>query len=378
MEIAMLGWELPPNLSGGMGRHCFELSKQLILKNCLIHFFIPKFNFSFKNNIKNFIIHKIDVENKKNLDYLGQINVVKEYNEKILSYFEKNFEKNKIDIVHCHDWITVEVGIKIKEKYGIPMIFTIHSTEADRICKYIEDSEIIKIEKKGIKEADAVITVSNYMKEQLVEKFGGDPEKIFVIYNGINPERFRIQKQRNNNEKIVLSVGRLTEQKGCEYLLLAARKVLEKRKDVKFVIVGKGYLRKSLEKFSELLGIKEKVEFVGFVPDEELPKFYANSDVFVFPTVREPFGIVALEALSAGKPSIISRTAGVAEILKNNENCVLVDVKNSNEIANAIIRILEDEKFAGKLSLNAIKFSREMTWDRIADQVLNVYKNFVK
>ncbi|MDI6903148.1 MAG: glycosyltransferase family 4 protein [Methanocellales archaeon] len=373
MRVVMLGWEFPPFRSGGLGVHCYELTHHLVNKGVSIDFYMPKTG------------HKIRSE--------GSVNIIEIGAEPSLSPYSRGNPKNKVydldffdavdrynarcveivkgdcDLVHCHDWITIRAGIQLKKLTGKSLIFTVHSTEYDRTGNINPLGWIVDIEKEGIKKADRIITVSKRMKGRLIELYGADPDKIKVIYNGVNLARFMGKKRAG--EKIVLFLGRLTTQKGPEFFIRAAERVLEKEPDAKFIVCGTGDLLPRLIKLTIDLGLMDKVTFTGFVSDEEVAKLYSISDVYVMPSVSEPFGITVLEAMSSGTPTIISKESGVSEALAH---CLKVDFWDVNELANKIIALLRYRPLNHHLSENGIDEAREFTWETTADKTFALYK----
>jgi len=378
----MLGWEFPPAKTGGLGTHCYELVKNLSSKGVSVILLIPKRSQNIKRNIPNVEIEEI-----------GSVPIMP-YNstrESTLT-FEKGYGWNffkeveifnkkcveaalrkKFDIIHCHDWITMRAGMEIKRRTGKPLIVTIHSTEYDRTANIYPLNEIIEIEKRGIQEADLVITVSKHMKQQLIEKYGADERKIRVIYNGIDISKYfgLTEKERKN---IVLFLGRLTDQKGPWFFLHTAKKVLEKKKNVLFVIAGQGEKLPELIKQSVELGIADHVLFTGYLTEEEVNYAYAKSDVYVMPSVAEPYGITALEAIASGTPVIISKNAGVAEEIKH---CFKVDFWDTNEMANKILGILNYPVLGECMRKNGYSEIKRFGWERTADQTIEAYRSLL-
>jgi len=377
----MIGWEFPPAKTGGLGTHCYELVKNLGSKCVNVILLIPKRTQNTKYNISN--VEIIEVGSVPIMPY----NTTKESTVTFEKGYGWNFFKeveifNKkcvetalrmgpnFDIIHCHDWITINAGIEIKKRTGKPLVFTVHSTEYDRTANIYPLESIIEIEKKGIQEADLVITVSKNMKKQLIEKYGADEKKIKVIYNGIDVSRYfsLTNKERKN---IVLFLGRLTNQKGPWFFLHTAKKVLEKKKDVIFVVAGHGDKLAELIKLSIDLGIGDRVLFTGYLTEEEINYAYAMADVYVMPSVAEPYGITALEAIASGTPVIISKNAGVAEEIKH---CFKVDFWDTHEMADKIIAILNYPVLKECMRRNSYNEVKNLSWERTAAQTIEAYR----
>lgn len=379
MRVAMLGWEMPPKISGGLSRHCYYLAKEMNEQGNEIYFFLPSKNAPEESVVDGIKLVKIDyVENRKNYDEEVD-SIVHSYTESLL----KKIPKKKFDLIHAHDWMNVSSAIEIRKKLNIPFIYTMHSSEVDRSGGVvIKGSRVLQIERSGLTESDAVITVSRHMRDSLVElfKLGSLGKRINVIYNGINlpSSKHRKPPAVKLGKGAVLFVGRLTEQKGVECLLLAAKKIIEKLPDENFYVVGKGHLKESLEKFAYLLGIEKNVTFFGFVPDENLGDYYDACKLVVVPSLYEPFGVVPLEAMSHKKPLIVSRDAGVSELLKNNVNAVLIDPKNTKQLTQAIIKVLKDGRLASRIAKNGYRLTKGFSWANIAKKTCGLYKKTVK
>ena len=367
MKVAMIGWEYPPFKVGGLGTHCYGLTRALADIGVNVDFYMPK-------------LHSGKIKGKKNLRIIevgeGSILPYDRPTEQPLTgenFFDSVYEYNRLcsekvngdyDLVHCHDWLTVDAGIAVKKKLGIPMILTVHSTEYDRSGGIYPNEWFINIEKRGMENADKIIAVSNFTKRTIVEKYGIPEEKIRVIHNAVNPVG-----AGNNKRKIILFLGRLTIQKGAEFFLRAAKKVLEKE-DCTFVVAGYGEMLPKLIDLSINLGIANRVMFTGPITDEEVKHIYRISSIYVLPSVSEPFGITALEAVTAGTPVILSKTSGVSEVLRH---CLLVDFWDVDEMANKIVALLRYKPLHKMLTENAEKEVRLFTWDRTARKTLDVY-----
>ena len=392
-RILMLGWEFPPFKSGGLGTYLFGFTKELNKLGAEIVFIMPytgkkmKYDFiniiqadgmdvvSIPSNIKPYAIPGEWTAGRK-----GQAKSVYGWGffEEVAYYNIRAVQIGSLvncDVIHCHDWMTMPAGIALKRILGKPLIVTIHSTEYDRTGNIFPNTKIMAIERAGLLEADMVITVSNYEKKQLVERYGIPSEKIRVVYNAIDPERYRrMNVEKYIKDKIVLFVGRLTIQKGCEYFLEAAKKVLEKMPNTRFVVVGSGDQMHSLIQKSIALGIADRTHFVGFDPD--VTKYYSIADVFVMPSVSEPFGLTPLEALACEVPVIISKQSGVSEVLRN---CLKVDFWDTNELANKIIALLNYKPLHDELRENSKReITRFRTWHDVAKECMQVYKAVVR
>jgi glycogen synthase len=366
MKIAMIGWEYPPFKVGGLGTHCYGLTHGLADKDVHIDFYMPKLRQKVKSDNKN--INIIEVGEAEVYPYdrpddkeLGGkfFDAVYRYNDLLVARV-----KGKYDLVHCHDWLTMKAAVQIKEKLGIPLVLTVHSTEYDRSGWIYPNQWFIDIEKEGMQKADRIIAVSEFTKRVIVEKYGINPDKVTVVHNAVYP----IGEGEKRN--LVLFLGRLTIQKGPEFFLKAARKVLD-YEDARFVIAGQGDMLPKLIEQAVHMGISHKVIFTGKLTEEEVAHIYKISSIYVMPSVSEPFGITALEAISAGTPTIVSKSAGVSEVLNH---CFKVDFWDTDEMANKIIALLRYESLHDAMRQSSKREVQLFTWDRVAERTLEVYR----
>jgi glycogen synthase len=414
MRIAMLGWEFPPFISGGLGVHCFELTKALGEKGNQIDFYMPKSSPMPKSPHPNVQIIPVDYSSfEGEIDFAdaefgpyfkflklrenGKIDAEglsseEEKESYGLNFFEAVgrynflvaklvFIKNKrrhYDLIHCHDWITAKAGIDASKRINRPLVFTVHSTEYDRTANLSPFDWIVAIEKEALQKASHVITVSNMTKSQLVSRFVIPESKITVVYNGIDLSKYKAfvkKEQFGITDKVVLFHGRLSIQKGPDYFLKAAQKVLQKEKNVRFIISGKGDLLPQLVNEAISLGIIDKVMFTGYIEDKKLPYLYAIADCYVLPSVSEPFGLTVLEAMANGVPAIVSKSTGVSEIINH---CLRVDFWDVNEMASKIMAVLRYADLKEMLANGAREEAKHFSWQKAANETLNVYSKFSK
>ena len=376
MKIAMIGWEYPPFKAGGLATHCYGLTRSLADKNVSIDFYMPKTKQSAGNDKSNLNIIEVgeteifpyDRPDSKEIG--GNFyDAVYDYNNLVVSKVEENIKKyGKYDAIHCHDWLTMKAGISLKEKWGIPLVLTIHSTEYDRSGWLYPNQWFIDIEREGMLKADTIIAVSNFTKKVIVEKYCINPDKIIVVHNAVYPI------SEGNKKEIVLFLGRLTIQKGAEFFLKAAQKVKDFEPDAKFVVAGTGDMLPRLIDQAIDLGISDRTIFTGRLTEEEVKHIYAISSVYVMPSVSEPFGITALEAISAGTPTIASKTAGFSEAFKN---CLRVDFWDTDEMANKIVSLLRYDPLHKTLANEGKREIELFTWDRVADKTIDVYRGVI-
>jgi glycogen synthase len=375
----MIGWEFPPAKTGGLGTHCYELVKNLESKSVSVIFLVPKRTVPVTRDIPNVDIVEVG---SVSLDPYGSSRESTMFFDKgygwnlfreVAAYNKKCVDiamKKSFDVIHCHDWMTVNAGIEIKKRTGKPLIFTMHSTEYDRTANMGPMNEIIDIERVGMQQASIVITNSKQMKQQLIERYGIDGGKIVVIYNGINASNYS-GLTRKEGRNMVLFLGRLTVQKGPTFFLKAAKEVLEKKDNVTFVIAGQGEKLPELVNLSLDLKIADHVLFTGYLKEEEINYAYSMADVYVMPSVAEPYGITALEAAASGTPVIVSKSAGVAEELNH---CFKVDFWDTHEMANMIIGILNYNVLGECMRKNSYSEIKNFGWERTTDQTIDVYR----
>lgn len=373
MRIAMIGWEYPPFKAGGLATHCYGLTRGLADKGVVVDFFMPKTKRSVgsdKINLRIIEVGETDVfpYDRPDVKEIGGnfFDAVYFYNNLVVSRVDDRIrKKGRYDAIHCHDWLTMKAGIVLKERWGIPLILTIHSTEYDRSGWIYPNQWFIDIEREGMQKADRIIAVSHYTKRIIVEKYGIDPDKIVVVYNAVYP----IPEGRKR--EIVLFLGRLTIQKGAEFFLKAAQKVKDFEPDARFIVAGTGDMLPRLIGQAIDMGISDRVVFTGRLTDEEVRHIYGISSVYVMPSVSEPFGISALEAISAGTPTIVSKTAGVTEAFNN---CLRVDFWDSDEMANKIVSLLRYDPLRRTLAREGRSEVELFTWDRVAGRTVDVYR----
>ncbi len=401
-KILMFGWEFPPFNSGGLGTACFGLTKALAKREMDIIFVLPKnLGDSSSVNFLKFVfpedsyITKAYNFNSTLTPYMGEEN----YKSSVFGFgkdfggiyggniFEEVFryadfgkfiaKKEKFDIIHAHDWLSFGAGINAKKVSGKPLVAHVHATEFDRGGGVGINKTVYQIEKKGMEEADKVIAVSNFTKNIIVTHYGINADKVEVVHNGvefIHKEGIEknMHKLKEAGKKIVLFVGRLTLQKGPDYFIQSAKKVCERMDDVYFIISGSGEMEYSLIREVARLGISDKVFFTGFLRGDDLRRVYKISDLFVMPSVSEPFGITPLESLVNGTPVLISNQSGVAEVLSH---ALKVDFWDIDEMANKIISVLKYDSLGNCLGAYGKGEVKNITWDLAAEKCIRLYNS---
>ncbi|MCD6367569.1 MAG: glycosyltransferase family 4 protein [Candidatus Aenigmarchaeota archaeon] len=377
MRVLMLGWEFPPKHIGGLGIASYELSKALSKKGVEIFFVLPGDPGKDYNFLK-IISTYVEAVNSPLTPYAGTsmslnfFNLPREVDNFALGVekIAKRLIDEGIDLIHAHDWMTFKAGLLAREVLHVPLILHVHSTEIDRSGGN-PNPYVYNIEKEGMEKADLVIAVSNFTKKRIVEYYGIPEEKIKVLYNAIEvPKKVKRKKFRS---KVVLYLGRFTLQKGPDYFLKAAKKIIQKDPDVTFLMVGEGEMLGEMIEKACRLGITDKVFFTGRVPD--VNEFYSIADVYVMPSVSEPFGLTALEALSNKVPVIISKQSGVSEVLSH---CLKVDFWDVDDIANKILSVLKYSPLKKMLEENGFTEVKNFSWDKQADKCIEYYKEVIK
>ncbi len=433
MNILMFGWEFPPNISGGLGTACYGIVKGLSSFNDLnITFVIPKaFGNEQTANARINIVSanevsisseisseqkEISKESKSNAVMFIEVSsklqpylTPESYDEKYHSastnikqsesqnrYFKFEFsgkygpnlfdeinnyaivaktiaQQKQFEIIHVHDWLTFPAGIAAKHISGKPLVAHVHSTDFDRSGGSVNPA-IYEIEKHGFEEADSIITVSDRIKYRLTEQYHIPSRKITTVYNAIDPKfdgEF-VTNTEKNKEKIVTFLGRITNQKGPEYFVNVARMVINRMKNVHFVMAGNGELRNQMIDLCARYGISGRFHFAGFLNGNEVSRMLRQSDLFIMPSVSEPFGIVPLEAMQENVPVIISRQSGVSELIRN---VIKTDFWDVHAMADAVHGILKYKKLSKTMIAEGKQEVNKLNWDNSAVDIRQVYLN---
>ena len=387
MKILMLTWEYPPRVVGGISRVVYDLSHRLIKDGHEVTVVTYKDGEApYFENDKGVKVHRIDnyMINANNfIEWIMQMNfaMISKANQ-IIS------EEGKFDIIHAHDWLVAYAAKALKESFDMPIVSTIHATEAgrnsgihDETQRYINDTEWMLTY-----ESTEVIVNSNYMKGELQRLFGLPFEKINVVPNGVNLNIFSgverdyefRRKFATDNEKIILFMGRLVYEKGVQHLVAAMPKILSQYNDVKLVIAGKGAMADELKAQAHALGIENKVCFAGYMNGKDVQKMYKAADISVFPSTYEPFGIVALEAMLSENPIVVSDIGGLNEIVTHRENGMKSYAGNSNSIADSVLELLFDHQLCSNMVKKAKnKVRNEYNWNKIAQDTHFTYQKAI-
>lgn len=392
MRVLMFGWELPPHNSGGLGVACYNLAKALCEKNTEVIFVLPQkcedvsshiFRVVFANGvmrvrgIQSPLVPYLDAVHYATLVARGEVHCFGEtLRDEVMRYgaeAKRIAEQEQFDVIHAHDWLSFPAGVAAQRVSGKPLIAHVHATEFDRTGGQGVNQEVYDIEKWGMEQADKVVAVSRFTKQMIVAKYGIVPEKIEVVHNAVDDAIAGAGDTRSFSfpgKAIVLFVGRMTLQKGPDYFVAAARKVLEQEKNVMFVMAGDGDMYHAVVEQAARLGIAEHFSFTGFLRGEELTRLYRSANIFVMPSISEPFGLTALEALKNHAPVLISRQTGVGEVLSH---CLKVDFWDVNEMAAKILAVVRYKELGQCLSDNGHEEVSRFTWGAVAQQCMRLY-----
>ncbi len=275
------------------------------------------------------------------------------------------------DVIHSHDWLTYPAGMAAKQVSGKPLVVHVHATDFDRSGGNVNPG-VYEMEKRGMEAADKVITVSNLTRNTVIHNYGIDAEKVVTVYNAVDPvvQQENILVKKGFDEKIVTFLGRITLQKGPEYFIEVAKKVLQKMDNVRFVMAGSGDMMIKMIWHAASLRIMDKFHFTGFLKGDDVYRMFSMTDVYVMPSVSEPFGISPLEAMQSNVPVIISHQSGVAEILKH---AIKVDFWDIDAMADAIYGILNYEALSGTFKKYGKEEVENLKWENSARKVREVY-----
>ncbi len=280
------------------------------------------------------------------------------------------------DVVHTHDWMTIEAGVRAAKHHDKPLVAHVHATELDR-TEFKPNPWIMKREIAGLKKADRVIAVSGYTRDLLVKEYGIRFDKISVLHNGsLGPVCHAAKRDTSKHRApLVLFLGRLTVQKGVQYFIKAAKRVHEVDPRVRFVVAGEGYLLPELVNQCCQIGLADSMIFAGRVTSDEAKKLYEQADCFVMPSVSEPFGLVALEAITHGAPVVLSRQSGAAEVV---HNALLVDFWDTDKMADCILSLIRDPALAAEMRTQTPRILTNLTWQKQAGTILSIYQNLIR
>lgn len=427
MRVLMFGWEFPPHISGGLGTASYGLTKGMAAMDDMeVIFVIPRAWGDEDQSMVRLIganrvpvaykkifyqgsrkpVEKIEVfskivpytdpeefwkivsseipeqkvivqtNNKGMVDFSGRYdtNLLEEiYKYSVVAAIIA--EENDFDLIHAHDWLTYPAGIAAMEVSGKPLVIHVHATDFDRSGGSV-NPDVYNIEKRGMDAASKIITVSNLTREIVINKYNIHPDKVETVYNAVEPVNYSndIIVNKGFDEKVVTFLGRITLQKGPEYFIEAAYKVLKMMNNVRFVMAGSGDMMERMMRRAAALKITDRFHFTGFLKGRDVFTMLAMSDVYIMPSVSEPFGISPLEAMQSNVPVIISKQSGVAEILTH---AVKTDFWDIDAMADAIYGILNYPALASMFTRNGKEEVIRLKWDNSARHVRDIYESVV-
>lgn len=404
MKILMLGWELPPHNSGGLGVACLNLSRALAKQGAKIDFVVPY------EADHSEIKHMKVVSAVKGLNplyrygfgaydtkFIEEVIIPTKIHEKTVSirqvqkvyceFVKRYLMDYKPEVVHAHDWLTFEAGVLAKKNYGLPLVAHVHATEFDRSGMNGGNPVVHAVEREGLLMADKILAVSEATRRIVHEKYDIPLEKIDVVYNSLddafveadyhfNEDSYQyIKALKEDGYTVVSTVGRFTIQKGLSHMMNAAARALEKEPKILFVFAGDGEEKNELVQRAADLGISQNVVFTGFVRGKKLRDIYSLSDVFVMSSVSEPFGLTALEAAHHGNVLILTKQSGVAEVLRS---VMEYDFWDEQKLADQMVAVAKSGALKGTLRDGILKEYRNISWGDVAQKCVKVYNEVKK
>jgi len=386
LSVMMLSWEFPPRVIGGISPHVYFLSKSLVKNGVKVYVVTCDFpGAPAHESVDGVEVYRIDSYKNPSPDFASWVYMMNLNMQKEAAALAAKLSE-KIDVFHAHDWLVATAGIGLKHVFRKPLLVTMHSTEIGRRDGIHTATEkmISETEAWLTYEAWKVICCSQYMVSHVKWAFGLPDDKLVMVPNGVNTQVYEDVQGQDcvpfrakfalPEEKLVLFVGRLVYEKGAHVLINAIPKIVDKV-NAKFVIVGSGYMKDQLSNIVKSMGLEHKVMFTGFVDEETLLRLQSCADVSVVPSLFEPFGIVALEAMAAKSAVVVSDTGGLGEIVDHDITGVKVYPNNTESLAWGITKVLTDEKYRNSLRENAYKRIQEKyDWDKIAKQTKRIYE----
>ena len=429
MRVLMFGWEFPPHIAGGLGTACYGMTKGLAHNDVDVLFVMPSASGDEDESAVKIINASdvaIDTVSATVDEFLGKVQfvhigtnmvpyvdpvdfttMVEEERKRQIKGFRVQYGqkykfsgkyganlmeevaryamvgatiamqyKDQFDVIHAHDWLTYLAGIAAKQLTGKPLVVHMHATSYDRASDDQVDTRVVDLETKGMMAADKVMAVSELTRNICINRYGIEPEKVVAVHNAVDfTGREKLEVERNVKEKVVTFLGRVTYQKGPEYFIEAAAKVLKRCNNVRFVMAGSGDMLNRCIRHVARLGISDRFHFTGFLRGKEVHKMFALSDVYVMPSISEPFGISPLEAMQTNVPSIISKQSGCGEIL---DKVIKTDYWDIHAMADAIYSICTNPSLFQYLQEEGIKEVDEITWEKVGLRIRACYDELLK
>lgn len=403
MKVLTFGWEFPPYKNGGLGVACYGLTRELVESGVEVTFVLPKrqetrgnarFLFADEERwvgmVGSTVVGGVYGESGANVhvivgyDSSGRpIIKARSLLEEVHRYaHQASFIalQEEFDVIHAHDWTTYLAGIAAKRASGKKLVTHVHITSFDQAAGDNVDPNIFAVEREGFAAADKVVTVSEYTKRKIIEKHGVDPAKIEVVHNGCDPyapvqHPPVLAELKAQGKFVVFFIGRITLMKGVDHMIRAARLVVDHNPDVVFVIAGHGDMERQVIELVGQLGLSKNVIFAGALWEDERDCMYQSADLFVMPSVSEPFGLVPLEALQHGTPSVISKQSGVSEVLSH---VLKVDFWDVEEMANQILSSVRYPVMREQMVKEGREQLIHISWRRAAEKVTALYRSLIQ
>jgi len=386
MRILMLTWEYPPRVVGGIAHVVSELSRALVQEGCEIDVITTLEENLPESEVRDGVnIHRVAPYHGRPLNFFAWVH---QLNLAMLERGVRLCNGKRYDLVHAHDWLVAYAGRGLKHSFQIPLVASVHATEFGRNNGLHNDEQryIGEVEWLLTYEAWRVICNSHYMREEIEGVFNLPPDKISIIPNGIRPEAFQVaapdpavrQRFAGPGEKILFFIGRLVREKGVQVLLGALPQIRERFPDVRVIIAGQGPYGEELHRLSVHLGLDRQVTFAGYIDEETRNQLYAQADLAIFPSLYEPFGLVALEAMAAGTPVVVGDSGGFAETVEHGVNGVRVPAENASALAEQVCTLLGDPELGRRLARRALQdVSDNYSWASIARRYEEIYQQIV-
>ncbi len=403
MKVLTFGWEFPPSKNGGLGVACHGLTNELLHNGVEVIFVLPKSQdvvgnakFLFADNERLLKVRHTDAYLMPYAQSDTTIDVVIGYDthgkpiiksrtlmEEVHRFAHQASliaREEEFDLIHAHDWTSYLAGVAAKVASGKKLVLHVHATSFDQAAGDNVDPSIFKIECESFAAADKIVTVSDYTRRILIHKHGVPPEKVEVVHNGCDSHEAprlepTLQQLKAQGKKIVLYHGRISIQKGVDYFVKAARRVVDVDPNVIFIISGWGDMTRQIIEQVGALGLSENVRFAGALWEEDRDRMYQSADLVVMPSVSEPFGLVPLEALKHGTPSIISKQSGVAEVISH---VLKVDFWDTDEMANQILSALRYPVIRHQMVKEGKEQLRLISWSRAAERIHHIYRSLLQ
>jgi glycogen synthase len=390
-RVLILSWEYPPLIEGGLARHVRKLSEGLVERGVEVYVLTRGGEESPQEEVMNGVhVHRVR-EPTRPRDLNEFVAWVERMNSDMLAAGVELGDRHDFDIVHGHDWLVANACDHLAKRFGAPLVTTIHATEHGRHQGWVNKHPQVYIhgvERWITNRSDRVIACSTFMREQIVDVFGVPEDMVEVIPNGIDTEDIQPQDEAElrrlrsefaaPDQPLVLLVGRLVYEKGFQFALEALPTIIEKLPSTRFVVAGSGTHEEELRRQAEDLGLMEHGTFVGWIGDDVLHSLYAIADVCVVPSIYEPFGLVALEAMASSCPCIVADTGGLREVVPHDEVGLRFRARDPESLAEMTIRVLEDAELCRRLTAEAFNHLRRFDWDDVAERTAEVYEELTK